>query len=112
MSQARLECETPERWRLSGELTLATVPAIAEQGNQLIAGLAADGHLPQKIQLDLGGVTHAQSVAIALMLEWQALLREHGLSLLIQDCPEGLHRIAQFSNVDALIGLEDNPESH
>lgn len=62
------------------------------------------------LQLDLSGVTRAQTVAIALMLEWQAQLRDHGFQLLIQHCPEGLRRIAQFSNVDALIGLEDHPE--
>ena len=99
MSTARLHELGPGRWRLEGELTLDTVAPLAKEGTRL----AAAG---SDCEIDLGGIDQSSSAAVALLLEWQGQVRRAGGRLLLHNAPDALARIAAFSNVDTLLGLQ------
>ncbi|MGB5831922.1 MAG: STAS domain-containing protein [Thiohalocapsa sp.] len=99
MTEAVLEQLDPHHWRLNGSLTLASVSSIVAQGDRLGARGAT-------VELDLAGVQHGSSAAVALLLEWQERARRAGGKLDLRNCPEALWRIAEFSNVDELMGLD------
>lgn len=96
--EARLELLDDGRWRVGGSLTLASIGDLLPETERLVAGGGV-------VELDLGGVRHSSSAAVALLLEWQSLLHRTGGRLQIENCPEALWRIADFSNVDVLLGL-------
>jgi ABC-type transporter Mla MlaB component len=98
MNEANLNQIDPDRWQLDGSLTLSGVAAIAAEGERL----AATGG---PIELDLAGIHHSSSAAVALLLEWHEQIRLAGGQLHLLNCPEALRRIAEFSNVDGLLGL-------
>ena len=99
MSKARLERLAAGRWRLDGGLTLASVADLIAQGPRL----AADGG---DVELDLAGVDNSSSAGVALLLEWLEQIHRVGGKLRLHNCPAALARIAEFSNVDGLLGLD------
>jgi len=98
MNEASLNQIGPRRWQLEGSLSLSSVADLAAEGERL----AATGG---RIELDLAGVHHSSSAAVALLLEWCEQIGAAGGQLQLLNCPEALRRIADFSNVDALLGL-------
>ncbi len=84
-------------WRLDGDLTLDAV-----------AHLAATTPTPGgdgRVELDLAGVRQPSSAGVALLLEWQAALREADAVLVLQHVPAAIQRLAQLANVHELLGL-------
>jgi anti-anti-sigma factor len=100
MSGIRLRQVEPGRWRLDGSLTLAGVADLA-------AGSAPCAPAGEVAELDLGGVDHFSSAAVALLLQWREQLLQAGGRLRLHNCPDALRRIAAFSNVDGLLGLSE-----
>jgi phospholipid transport system transporter-binding protein len=98
MNEANLNQLGPGLWQLDGSLTLSGVAALAAEGERL----AANG---EHIELDLAGIHHSSSAGVALLLEWYEQVRMAGGQLHLRHCPEALRRIAELSNVDALLGL-------
>jgi phospholipid transport system transporter-binding protein len=95
------------QFRLQGPLDLSTMPELARQGQRLFKRLRRDNaSQPQDIQIDLGGVERSSSAAIALLLDWVAQAGHAGLGLSFAHWPDALRRIALFSNVDGLLGIE------
>jgi ABC-type transporter Mla MlaB component len=45
-----------------------------------------------------------------LLLEWQAQLREQGLTLVLHNTPAAMRRLAMLANVQALLGLGDSTQ--
>jgi phospholipid transport system transporter-binding protein len=78
--------------RLEGALTFASVPKLA----------AAHPRHPAA-EIDLGGVTRADSAGLALLLEWQRTAGEDGDELVYRDLPEQLAAIARVSNLAELL---------
>lgn len=72
---ARIEAAGDGRLRIEGALDLDAVPDILTEGSALL----------QKGQgnntVDLTGVTHADSAAVALLVEWLRLSRERDIEL-------------------------------
>jgi ABC-type transporter Mla MlaB component len=98
VSNAKLQALGGGRWHLEGSLTIADV------------GDLADGPVPSApaggaVELDLGGVHHSSSAAVALLLEWRQRIGDEGGSLRLLRCPDALVRIATLSNCAALLGL-------
>ena len=92
---------------LSGPLTLSTIPGLARQAQRLFKGLHKQSEMqPRLIEIDLSGVERSSSAGIALLIEWVDQAGRDGIKLHFQHCPEALQRIALFSNVDHLLGLE------
>ncbi|KAA6186047.1 STAS domain-containing protein [Thiohalocapsa marina] len=112
-AEARIVETAPGRWRLSGNLGLDGVTALADQGRRLVAGVgqARDQLRDQavsdaaEIRIDLAGVSHASSAAVALLLHWRQQVSAAGGRLQLQQVPDALARIAAFSNVDGLLGV-------
>jgi phospholipid transport system transporter-binding protein len=90
----------PKHFRIEGDLNLATVPPLAAAGRRLAEAGGA-------VEVDLGGIGQANSAAVALLLEWTDQVRRAGGSIRFSDWPESMVRIADFSNVDGLLGVHD-----
>lgn len=85
--EERPRLETTEAgYCVSGPLTFATVPALARTP-------APTG------EVDLGGVTHADSAGLALLLEWLVAARGSGWSLHYHHLPSQLAAIARVSGI-------------
>ncbi|MFP4132090.1 MAG: STAS domain-containing protein [Thiohalospira sp.] len=81
----RLEA-TEQGYRLSGPLTFATVPELAR--------MEAPGG-----EVDLGGVTRADSAGLALLLDWLAGARRSAIPLEFHHLPAQLDAIARVSGI-------------
>lgn len=81
---------------LSGAVDFATAPAILKAvSNRLESG--------QSAVVDFSQVTHANSVALALMLEWKTVAAEHGCSVTHQNLPDSIRQLSEISQVSTLI---------
>ncbi|MGD2021023.1 MAG: STAS domain-containing protein [Thiohalocapsa sp.] len=99
---AQLTHAGADRWRLDGDLTLAVVATLA--ATPPTAGTGA------RVHLDLAGIHRPSSAGVALLLEWQAQLREQGLTLVLHNTPAAMRRLAMLANVQALLGLGDSTQ--
>ena len=81
-------------WRLSGDLTFATVAGLVD----LPDFRSQHGDI---IRVDLAGVTRAESAGLALLLEWQRVAEEQGLSIAYVNMP------VQMQSMAAVCGLEE-----
>jgi phospholipid transport system transporter-binding protein len=81
------------RWSLSGELDFDSVPGAWE----LLRPLIAD---EPEVSLSLAGVRRANSAALGLLLEAEALARRSGCRMVLRDVPERLRDLAAVSNLD------------
>lgn len=95
MPAATLSKQSPGRYVLNGELGFSTVTDLLVQSRSLFASDA-------DIQLDLSGVTHADSAGLSLLVEWlrQAKLQGHTLQYL--SLPAQLQALAGISEVEGL----------
>lgn len=94
----RLEFEPAGKggFLLRGELTFATAAEALERSRELFRGHAV-------IELDLSGVTAADSAGLALLLEWITWARGSARELQFHHMPEQLLAIAQISEVEDLL---------
>ncbi|NKN33836.1 STAS domain-containing protein [Marichromatium bheemlicum] len=102
MSATRLSPDGPGRWRLDGVLDLTTVNRLAREGETLLRGATA-------IEIDLVGVSAANSAGLALLLEWLDLAGARGVALRYANLPDSLRRIAAFSNILELLPVSTTP---
>lgn len=68
-------------------------------------------HFPRsgRLLIDLGGVSTANSAALALLLEWMELAAGRGIELHFCNLPEGIARIAALSDLDTLLPVAGSP---
>lgn len=99
MSEARLIQADSGRWRLQGSLSLSSVAELAAEGRRLVEQIGP-------VELDLAEVRYSSSAGVALLLEWQEQVHRAGGQLHLRNCPDALWRIADFSNVGGLLGIE------
>ncbi len=96
MQSSAMNCElketTPGQFALTGKLGFETVVALLNQGRDQFAGKLA-------MAVNLGGVTHADSAGLALLLEWLREARQQGQTLTYQTVPAQLHALARISEV-------------
>lgn len=85
------------RLSLSGPLTVATVAAVAEAGREQVA-------TGDRV-VDLSGVTHVDSAALALLLSWLRAARAAGRQLSIDQAPAALVSLASLYDVDSILPL-------
>lgn len=91
---------------LDGALTVNEVAAVHKRHGGLLAGDAAPA------AVDLSAVESADSSALALLLEWQALARRQGRRLEFRSPPESLRVIARLTGVDGLLGWREPGSEH
>ncbi len=94
----QLVIETAETWRLTGELTFATVPSLLTECTEQLTK-----QVPQR--LDLQQVTRTDSAGLALLVEIRRLTRNH--PLVFHNIPAQMLRIATVSGVEELFLAKD-----
>jgi len=95
VSQATLTSSGGDQFALSGELSFATVTGLLEQSRSMFAAA-------NTIELDLGGVTHADSAGLSLLIEWLRYGKHHGKQVRFANLPSQLRSLADISEVDSL----------
>jgi phospholipid transport system transporter-binding protein len=92
------------RLRISGAVTVATVNALLEQCAVAFAADRGQGDLSgSPLEMDLSGVTEADSAAIALLFEWMRQARSQNASLIFTGLPDVLATLAALYGVLDLI---------
>lgn len=91
---------TQNRFELNGRLTVDEVPEVYRE------------HLDWKekgvpASIDLSGLEVSDSSAVALLLEWLSWAGQAGDEVRFENPPEALRTIAGLSQVDQLLGWED-----
>src|SRR5262245_50864698 len=87
---------TPGRVVVAGELTFATAREARQLGLLVLQGSSAD-----RIVVDCGGVTRADSAGLAVLLDWLAWGRRRSHPLTLENLPDALLAIARISEVDS-----------
>jgi phospholipid transport system transporter-binding protein len=93
---------TPEgdgRYRLEGELNMQTVPDLLRRANLDLPGTT------DIINIDLAGVSRADSAGLALLLDWLRLAEQHQRRLTLSNLPTQLLEIARVSGLQDVLPL-------
>jgi phospholipid transport system transporter-binding protein len=86
------------RIAVSGELTFATARDARQIGLLVLQGSNAN-----RIVIDCGGVTRADSAGLAVLLDWLAWGRRRSRTVTLENLPASLLAIARISEVDSLL---------
>jgi phospholipid transport system transporter-binding protein len=98
MDEPRFERVSEGHWRLSGELSFETVPAVLTRHPQI-------GNDAGELQVDLAGVTRADSAGVALLVEWRREAQRRRRTICFHNIPLQMLAIARLSGVDELLAL-------
>ena len=101
MSDVRLEDTGNGTWKLIGELGFATVSGLLKSTPR---SFFADGDL----QLDLSGVTRADSAGLALLVEWLRESERAGKVITFTNVPKQLLAIAMLCGLDEILSFKSN----
>jgi phospholipid transport system transporter-binding protein len=88
----------PGRVSVGGELSFATAREARQLGLLVLEGSRAD-----RLVVDCGGVTRADSAGLAVLLDWLAWGRRRSRPLALENLPPALVAIARISEVDELL---------
>ena len=98
VAEAQLRDRGDGRWLLQGELGFDTVPALLEHAG---AEMTDAG----EIEVDLRGVTRADSAGLALLIEWLRESERRGNRISFVNVPVQLMSIARISGLDDILPL-------
>ena len=98
MAEARLTVNDAGHWLLEGDLVFASVPAILAHPGADLGGTAA-------IDVDLKGVTRADSAGLALLVEWLRESEQAGQRIAFINVPPQLLSIARVCGLDEILSL-------
>lgn len=91
------------RLAVRGELGFDTAAALLKRSD----GAFADGQGP--LQIDLAGVTQADSAGLALLLEWRARAARAGRQIQFLNLPPQILAVARISEVEELLTGSTGP---
>ena len=99
-NQVRVGISEPTSGRIAvtGELTFAS----ARDARQL-GVLVLDSSRADRLVIDCGGVTRADSAGLAVLLDWLAWGRRKSRPVSLENLPPSLVAIAKISEVDELL---------
>jgi phospholipid transport system transporter-binding protein len=100
VNEARLIPLGDGRHLLEGALDFTTVSRLAMASHPLFKRGAV-------VEIDLAGVTSANSAGLALLLDWLDVAGAREARLTYRNLPDSLVRIAAVSNLDALLPVGD-----
>lgn len=84
------------RYRVSGPLEMETVPLVTDKTRGMFQGAS-------RVVIDLGGVTSADSAAMALIVDWMREARRAGAELHFENVPAPLLAIAKAARLEHLL---------
>lgn len=87
--------------QISGELDANNVPERLRESTHWFDG-------GQAIDVDLAGVSRADSAGVALLLEWMRLARDAKAGLTFHNPPEQMRAIIDFCALADVIPLDDS----
>jgi anti-anti-sigma factor len=93
----RIEGDAATGYRLSGEMTYSTVPALVEKPIQF-----AD-----TTKVSLRDVVRIDSAGLALLVEWTCLARGEGKTLVLEQVPESLRSLIEVSGLREVLAAEN-----
>ena len=96
----RLEQQGPGHWTVSGDFGLETAAGV------LSAGAAAFADAP-RAEVDLSGVTDADSAGLAVLIEWVRAACASGRSIEFRSLPPRLAELARIGGVADLLPVAD-----
>lgn len=99
MAEPQIESAGGGRYRVDGALTFATVR------NALRIG-APQFDAAELTEIDLSGVSSADSAGLALLVEWYRQAARANRSIRFVNVPEQLRALAKISELDRLLALE------
>jgi phospholipid transport system transporter-binding protein len=85
--------------KLDGALTFESLPAVLAES----AAYAERPDLPDKLTIDFSGISHVDSSAVALLLEWRRQALKRGKNLQFVNLPDNLMELAELYGVADLI---------
>ncbi len=85
--------------KLEGALAFETLPAVLAES----VAYAERPDLPDKLTIDFAGITHVDSSAVALLLEWRRQALKRGKNLQFVNLPDNLMELAELYGVADLI---------
>ena len=81
---------------VSGALTFETVPALAHDSASVLSG-GGD------INLDLQGISHADSAGLALLIEWMRTARAQEKGIVFKNVPPQMLAMATMSGLENIL---------
>lgn len=96
MATATLTQQSPGHYAVQGELSFATVTGLLLQSRSLFAAEPV-------LDIDLLGVTHADSAGLSLLVEWIREARLRSCKLGYRSLPAQLAALAGISEVEGLL---------
>ena len=96
MSDAAIVTKDNARFSVEGVLDFTTVSRLAAEGMRLFAGHS-------RVDIDLQGVSAANSAGLVLLLEWMELARGRKLALRFLNLPRSLDRLAGLANLSGIL---------
>lgn len=101
MNPPKLEHASGSRFRLSGELSYATVPDLSGAAAALFAAEPV-------LHIDLQGVQRSDSAGVALLVEWMRLAHQRQCEIQYLNIPAQMLAIARVSSLDHILPLVRN----
>jgi phospholipid transport system transporter-binding protein len=100
-NRRRVDISEPASGRVvvSGELTFATA-----RDARHIGLLVLESSRAERIVIDCGAVTRADSAGLAVLLDWLSWGRRKSRAITLENLPASLVAIARISEVDGLLG--------
>lgn len=98
-SQPTIERQADNHFVIKGELNMQTVPALAESVRSLLDQTKGD------MEVDLSGVSRADSAAIALLIDMQRQARRRKCGIRFQHLPEQLSQILRLSELHEILPI-------
>ena len=98
MAETRITEEGEGRWQIEGELGFKSVSGILARAGRLMSS-------GENIEMDLKGVTRADSAGLALLIEWLREAERAGKSIVFVNVPVQMLSIARISGLDAILSL-------
>lgn len=99
MAEASCRDQGGGRWLLTGELDFATVPGLLDGDGRDLAESASE--------VDLAGVTRADSAGLALLIAWTRARTQVGKPIRFTHVPAQLLSIARVCGLEDILPLAD-----
>ncbi len=86
-------------WLLEGDLSFSSVPAVLKSSKKDFAD-------SREVQVDLRGVTRADSAGLALLVEWLRESERAGRVITFTNVPQQLLAIARLCGLDGILSFK------
>jgi len=98
VSEATIQRDATGRLRVSGVMSLHTVPQLWRASEELIRDA-------ERVEIDLRGVLRSDSAGLALLVQWMRQARHAGKEVRFLNIPRQMLAIARVSSLDRILPL-------